>query len=188
MQKKKGEEQDHESKFRKTYDEHCRTYCTIVLILLSFMCLFFFAILLINATHSHAELQKGFSIIPGKHFMDNLRSVANDGSFPMFRGIINSVVVSGCSAALCTYFSSMTAYGIYAYDFKGKKVAFTFIMAILVMPTQVTAMGFLRLITKMGMYDSLLPLIIPSIASPAVFYVQLFTILSSAVTGGSCQN
>ena len=49
----------------------------------------------------------------------------------MFRGIINSVIVSGCSAALCTYFSSLTAYGIYAYDFKGKKVAFTFIMAIL---------------------------------------------------------
>ena len=46
-------------------------FAHIVLILLSFMCLFFFAILLINATHSHAELQKGFSIIPGKHFMDN---------------------------------------------------------------------------------------------------------------------
>lgn len=151
----------------------------IVLILLSFMCLFFFAILLINATHSHSELQKGFSIIPGKHFLDNLRSVANDGSFPMFRGIINSVIVSGCSAALCTYFSSLTAYGIYAYDFKGKKVAFTFIMAILVMPTQVTAMGFLRLITKMGMYDSLLPLIIPSIASPAVFYFMYSYLQSS---------
>ena len=154
-------------------------FAHIVLILLSFMCLFFFSILLINATHSHAELQKGFSIIPGKYFLDNLRSVANDGSFPMFRGIINSVVVSGCSAALCTYFSSLTAYGIYAYDFKGKKVAFTFIMAILVMPTQVTAMGFLRLITKMGMYDSLLPLIIPSIASPAVFYFMYSYLQSS---------
>ena len=154
-------------------------FAHIVLILLSFMCLFFFAILLINETHSHAELQKGFSIIPGKHFLDNLRSVANDGSFPMFRGIINSVIVSGCSAALCTYFSSLTAYGIYAYDFKGKKVAFTFIMAILVMPTQVTAMGFLRLITKMGMYDSLLPLIIPSIASPAVFYFMYSYLQSS---------
>lgn len=151
----------------------------IVLILLSFMCLFFFVVLIINATHSHAELQKGFSIIPGKHFMDNLKNVANDGSFPMFRGIINSVIVSGCSAALCTYFSSLTAYGIYAYDFKGKKVAFTFIMAILVMPTQVTAMGFLRLITKMGMYDSLLPLIIPSIASPAVFYFMYSYLQSS---------
>ena len=65
---------------------------------------------------------------------------------------------------------AFTAYGIYAYSFKLKKAAFTFIMMILVMPTQVTAMGFLRLITGMGMDDSLLPLIIPSIASPAVFY------------------
>jgi len=150
-----------------------------VLILLSFMCLFFFYVLIINATRSHAELQKGFSALPGKYFFTNLKNVANDGSFPMFRGILNSLIVSGCSAALCTYFSALTAYGLYAYDFKGKKVAFTFIMAILVMPTQVTAMGFLKLVTNMGMYDSLLPLIIPSIASPAVFYFMYSYLQSS---------
>lgn len=150
-----------------------------VLILLSFMCLFFFYVLIINATRSHAELQKGFSALPGKYFFTNLKNVANDGSFPMFRGILNSLIVSGCSAALCTYFSALTAYGLYAYDFKGKKIAFTFIMAILVMPTQVTAMGFLKLVTNMGMYDSLLPLIIPSIASPAVFYFMYSYLQSS---------
>ena len=150
-----------------------------VLIMLSFMCLFFFYVLIINATRSHAELQKGFSALPGKYFFTNLKNVANDGSFPMFRGILNSLIVSGCSAALCTYFSALTAYGLYAYDFKGKKVAFTFIMAILVMPTQVTAMGFLKLVTNMGMYDSLLPLIIPSIASPAVFYFMYSYLQSS---------
>ena len=150
-----------------------------VLILLSFMCLFFFYVLIINATRSHAELQKGFSALPGKYFFTNLKNVANDGSFPLFRGILNSLIVSGCSAALCTYFSALTAYGLYAYDFKGKKVAFTFIMAILVMPTQVTAMGFLKLVTNMGMYDSLLPLIIPSIASPAVFYFMYSYLQSS---------
>ena len=47
------------------------------------------------------------------------------------------------------------------------------------MPTQVTAMGFLRLITKMGMYDTLLPLIIPSIASPAIFYFMYSYLQSS---------
>ncbi|MDO4307424.1 MAG: carbohydrate ABC transporter permease [Eubacteriales bacterium] len=151
----------------------------IVLILLSFMCLFFFYILIVNSTRSHADLQKGFSALPGKYFLQNLKNVANDGTFPMFRGILNSLIVSGCTAAICTYFSSLTAYGIYAYDFKMKKAAFTFIMAILVMPTQVTAMGFLRLITKMGMYDSLLPLIIPSIASPAVFYFMYSYLQSS---------
>lgn len=150
-----------------------------VLILLSFMCLFFFYVLIINATRSHADLQKGFSALPGKYFFTNLKNVADDGSFPMFRGILNSLIVSGCSAALCTYFSALTAYGLYAYDFKGKKVAFTFIMAILVMPTQVTAMGFLKLVTNMGMYDSLLPLIIPSIASPAVFYFMYSYLQSS---------
>ena len=151
----------------------------VVLILLSFLCLFFFYILIVNATRSHADLQKGFSAIPGTYFLENLKNVANDGSFPMFKGILNSLIVSTCSAALCTYFSSLTAYGLYAYDFKAKKAAFTFIMAILVMPTQVTAMGFLRLITNMGMYDSLLPLIVPSIASPAVFYFMYSYLQSS---------
>lgn len=155
---------------RKNTDHFRTTLAHIVLIFLSFLCLFFFYVLLINATRSHADLQKGFSVLPGKEFLQNLVNVANNASFPMFRGIFNSLIVSGCSAALCTYFSALTAYGLYAYNFKLKKAAFTFIMAILVMPTQVTAMGFLRLITNMGMYDSLLPLIIPSIASPAVFY------------------
>lgn len=151
----------------------------VVLIILSFMCLFFFYVLIVNASHSHADLQKGFSALPGKYFWKNLMNVANDGSFPMFRGILNSIIVSGCSAVLCTYFSSLTAYGLYAYDFKARNIAFTFIMAILVMPTQVTAMGFLRLITKMGLYDSLLPLIIPSVASPAVFYFMYSYLQSS---------
>ena len=142
-------------------------FAHIVLVVLAFLCLFFFYILIINATRSHADLQKGFSALPGGHFLDNLKNVANDGSFPMFRGILNSLIISASSAAICTYFSALTAYGLYAYQFKLRKVAFTFIMAILVMPTQVTAMGFLRLITKMGMYDSWLPLI----TSGILFYV-----------------
>ncbi len=154
-------------------------FAHVLLVILSFMCLFFFYILFVNSTRSHADLQKGFSALPGSHFFTNLRNVTNDGNFPMAKGILNSLIVSGCSAAICTYFSALTAYGLYAYDFKLKKFAFTFIMAILVMPTQVTAMGFLRLITKMGMYDSLLPLIIPSIASPAVFYFMYSYLQSS---------
>ena len=164
---------------KKAGSQFRTVFAHIVLILLSFMCLFFFYVLIINATRSHGDLQKGFSALPGKYFLENLKNVANDGSFPMFRGILNSVIISSCSAALCTYFSSLTAYGLYAYEFKARKVAFTFIMAILVMPTQVTAMGFLRLVTKMGLYDSLLPLIIPSIASPAVFYFMYSYLQSS---------
>ncbi len=155
----------------KSHAERTRVVIAqIVLVILSFMCLFFFYILIINSTRSHVELQKGFSFLPSTHFAKNLTNVLNDGTLPVVNGIINSLIVAACGAALSTYFSAMTAFGLYVYDFKLRKAAFTFIMAIMVMPTQVTALGFLRLITKMGMYDTVLPLIIPSIAAPAVFY------------------
>lgn len=155
----------------KSHAERTRVVIAqIVLVILSFMCLFFFYILIINSTRSHVELQKGFSFLPSTHFAKNLTNVLNDGTLPVVNGIINSLIVAACGAALSTYFSAMTAFGLYVYDFKLRKAAFTFIMAIMVMPTQVTALGFLRLVTKMGMYDTVLPLIIPSIAAPAVFY------------------
>ena len=54
--------------------EHGQTILAyVVLILLSFLCLFFFYILIVNATRSHADLQKGFSAIPGTYFIENLK-------------------------------------------------------------------------------------------------------------------
>ena len=115
-----------------------------VLGLLCFLCLFFFYILL----------------------------MAN-ANIPVLSGIRNSLLVSALSALLSVYFSALTAYGIHAYDFKFKKLAFTFILLIMMMPTQVSALGFVRLITKMGMADTLAPLFLPSIAAPVVFYFML---------------
>ena len=159
---------------------HARTVIAyIVLIILTFLCLFFFYILIVNATRSHPQIQKGFSIVPGHSFMKNLRSVLNDANIPVLSGIKNSLIVSSLSALLATYFSALTAYGLYAYDFKLKKPAFVFIMLILVMPTQVSAMGFINLITKMGMLNTLYPLFLPSIAAPAVFYFMYSYMQSS---------
>lgn len=151
----------------------------IVLIILSFLCLFFFYILIINSSRTHVELMKGFAALPGGNLMINLKNVLNDATIPIVNGIINSLIVSTSVAAIVTYFSALTAYGLYAYRFRLNKAAFTFIMAILVMPTQVTALGFLRLITGMGMNDSLLPLILPSVASPSVFYFMYSYMQSS---------
>ncbi|MDE7043561.1 MAG: carbohydrate ABC transporter permease, partial [Acetatifactor sp.] len=75
-------------------------FAHILLVFLSFMCLFFFYILFVNASRSHADLMKGFTVLPGKYFFANLKSVANDGTFPMMRGILNSLIDSGSSAAI----------------------------------------------------------------------------------------
>ncbi len=159
---------------------HARTVIAyIVLIILTFLCLFFFYILVINATRSHTQIQKGFSFIPGKFFVRNMQNVLNDANIPVLSGIKNSLIVSTLCAALATYFSALTAYGLYAYNFKLKKPAFIFIMLILVMPTQVSALGFINIITKMGMLNTLYPLFLPSIAAPAVFYFMYSYMQSS---------
>ena len=150
-----------------------------VLIFLAILCLFFFYILIINCTRSHQQIASGFSFTPGSSFLKNFNNVIHDAKLPVLSGIKNSLIVSTCTAILATYFSALTAYGLYAYNFKLKKPAFVFIMLILVMPTQVSAMGFLNLITKMGMINTLYPLIIPSIAAPAVFYFMYSYMQSS---------
>ena len=85
------------------------TLAYVVLIILSFLCLFFFYVLLVNATRNHFQIQKGFSFIPGKYLMRNLKAVLNDANIPVLSGIKNSLIVSVCTAALSTYFSAMTA-------------------------------------------------------------------------------
>ena len=146
-----------------------RVIAYIVLVILSFLCLFWFAILFVNATRSHSDLTKGFTLIPSTYLGENWKNLMT-GTLPVLNGLLNSVVVAGCAAILCTYFSTMTAYAIHAYDFKLKGFFFTFILAIMMIPTQVTSLGFLQLIQNMKLEDNLLPLILPSIAAPVTFF------------------
>ncbi len=171
-----------------------RIGCYIVLIILSLLSLFPFYIMLINSTRAHMQIQAGFSILPGIKFFPNFVNLAinkkTESSFfqniianqnyskivnyaenyPVLRGMINSIIIASLTAIITTYFSSMTAYGLYMYHFKCRNFAFKFILAVMMVPTQVSTLGFIRLLTKLGLIDTYIGLIIPSIASPVVFF------------------
>lgn len=147
-----------------------RTLCYMLLILLSILCLFSFYVLVINTTRSHPDIQKGFSLLPGRSFLNNLKNLLKDANLPVLSGMFNSLVVAGGSALLSVYFSALTAYAIHAYNFRFKNLAFTIIMVIMMVPTQVSALGFVDQMSKMRLMNSFIPLIVPSIASPVVFF------------------
>ena len=146
-----------------------RVLAYIVLIFISILCLFWFYVLFVNATRSHAQIQLGFSALPSGEFMNNWVHLMHS-SQPVWNGLFNSVIVAAFSAVLTTYFSCMTAYAIHVYNFKLKNVMFTFILMIMMIPTQVTALGFYRLMMDWNLMDSFIPLIIPAIAAPVVFF------------------
>ena len=140
------------------------------LILVAFMCLFSFYMLIINATRSNAQLQAGFTLFPKENFFKNLKNAWTDSSINIPRGMLNSFFIAICSAVLTTYFSALTAYGIHVYRFRLRSFAFYFIMAVMMIPPQVSAVGFIQIMYKLNLTNNYLPLILPSIAAPVVFF------------------
>ena len=149
-----------------------RIIAYVVLILISFLCLFWFYALFINATRSNGDLTRGFSLIPGTALIKNWTSMMHC-ALPIMSSMRNSLFVALTSSLLSSYFSIMTAYGIHAYCFKGKKLFYTIMVGFMMIPKQVTALGFVDLVGRMHLRDSFIPLIIPEIAAPIVFYYMI---------------
>lgn len=143
----------------------------IFLIFVTILSLFSFYLLIINSTRSNAQLQAGFEVLPKEHFFDNLVTAWNDTSiFFLPQGMLNSFIVAAATCILTTYFSAMTAYGVCVYDFKGRNVVHKFIILIMMIPTQVGALGFVKLVNTLGLTNTYWPLIIPAIAAPATYF------------------
>ncbi len=147
-----------------------RIVCYVVLTIFSFLALFFFYLLLINATRTHNEIQLGLSFLPGSRLAKNFMGVINDPNLKVLKGLLNSLIVAGSSALLSVYFSGMTAYGVHVYNFTGKKVFFNALLLIMTIPTQVSALGFFNLMTDLKLTNNFIPLIVPAIAAPTVFF------------------
>ncbi len=78
-----------------------------VLGLLCFLCLFFFYILLINATRTHFEIQRGFSLLPGRSLLTNLKSVLANANIPVrLRHPQQPACLGALCAAQCLFFSA----------------------------------------------------------------------------------
>ena len=171
-----------------------RVLCYIVLVFLAIISLFPIYTMIVNCTRSHGQIQAGFSALPGTSFIKNFVNLAinketqngfwlsliekynlsGKGNFalnyPVLRGMLNSLIIAFLTAGFTTYFSAMTSYGIYMYNFKLKKFSFRFIMAVMMVPTQVSTLGFIRLLDKLHLMNSFVGLIVPSIAAPVIFF------------------
>ncbi len=148
-----------------------------ICILLALLSIFPFVIMIVNATRSSDQIQHhALSLIPSHYMMNNMK-VLTTKTFHPIRGFFNSAIISVCATALCVYFSTLTAYSIVAYDWKFKKAFFTMIMCVLMIPAQVSSIGFYQFMYKIHLTNNFLPLILPVIAAPAtVFFMRQYMI------------
>lgn len=143
------------------------------LIILAVICFLPFLMMLINSTHSGNEIMTGFSLIPGSSLGTNWKVVTENMN--LGRGFLNSIFLAVCNTLLVSYFSAITAYGLAYYKFRGAKVIFTSMLIFMMVPSQLSLLGFYDLCNNMRLIDNYIPLIIPSIASPAtVFFLRQY--------------
>lgn len=154
------------------------TVAYITCIILAIISLFPFVILIINSTRTSVEVQQNpVSLIPGTNLFKNLEFLDGKNNFDPLKGFTNSLIISVSSTVLTIYFSTMTAFALVAYDWRLRKPFFTFIMAVLMIPAQVTGIGFFQFMYKIGLTNNYLALILPAIAAPTVvFFMRQYMI------------
>jgi len=147
----------------------------VVCIILSILSILPFWVMIVNATRSTPEIQQhALSLIPSTHIVQNFKILTGKSFNPMV-GVMNSVIISCGSTLLTVYFSSLTAYALVAYEWKLKKAFFSFIVGVMMIPAQVTMIGFYQMVYKLHLTNNLLMLILPGIAAPAtVFFMRQY--------------
>ncbi len=158
-----------------TWDNIKKGILYLLLILLAVTCLIPFLLMMVNATRSGSEIVSSFTLIPSTHLKENWEQVFS--YFNLFKGMFNSILVAVPATLLCAYFSSLTAYALAMYKFKGSKVLFYTILIFMMIPGQLSLIGFYNLCTSLHLVNSYIPLIIPAIASPGtVFFLRQYVL------------
>ncbi len=158
-----------------------KIFRNFVCIFLCFLSIIPFWMMIANATRTSVDIQASFSLIPSHYLLENYNKLMYQANqnVPLYRYMINSLIIAGFSTIVTVYFSTMTAYGVTVYKFKGSNAVWGFIMAIMMIPAQVSSIGFYKMVYSWGLSNSYIPLIIPAIAAPAtVFFMRQFMIAS----------
>lgn len=135
----------------------------VFLILMTLVMFFPLYIVFIMGTYYSEDIFKGMPILPSNYLLENLKMVISKGFFSAY---INSIMVSVGSVILSVLISAMIGFALSKYKFRGKKVIFAFVMAIMMIPGQISMIGYMLEMRKLGLLDTLLPLIFTWAAHP----------------------
>lgn len=150
-----------------------KIFRTVICVILCVISIFPFYTMIINATHTTNVIERGIQIIPGTNLIKNITGLlerTKDVGTNVWEALLHSTMIAAPATILQVYFATFTAYGLTVYQFKLRSLAWSFIMAIMMIPAQVSIIGFMNFMMKINLYDSYWPLILPAMAAPSTVY------------------
>lgn len=164
-----------------------------VLLFITLLMFFPLYTVFIMGSYYSEEIFVGLPLFPGNYFFKNLETVLKNN---FFQAYLNSFTVSVSSVFLSVVTSSMVGYALGKFKFKARNFFFSFIMVIMMIPGQISMIGYIREMRTFGLMGTLLPLIFVWVAHPfgAFFMTQFIRdsvpdeILESARIDGSSES
>lgn len=147
---------------RKNRQNHKKVYNVVVILVMTLIGLIFilpYVWMLLNSFKPLTEIAKGKTFWPKQWTMKNYHTVMTQA--PIWKWLRNSVITSVSGTVIMLVTSSLAGFVFAKYSFKGKEFIFMFILATMMVPSQTTMIPSFLLVQGLGMYDSLLALIIP---------------------------
>ncbi len=137
------------------------------------LALFPFYILIVNSTLTSDTIKTGLHLIPSGNFVTNYKGLiakTDAVGISLWKSMLNSLLITVPTTVLQVYFAALTAYAVTVYRFRGRNLVWAFIYAIMMIPTQVSIVGFIKVCNLTHLYGSRLALIIPAMAAPTTVY------------------
>lgn len=145
----------------------------LLMVLFSLIALAPFWFMINMGTYKSNELYTGIKLIPGNYLAENFASLM---TINFFRYYGNSLIVAILCAGLTVLVCSMCGYALSKYDFRGRKSMGNIVLLTMMVPTQLSLVGFVIEMKNIGWLNTLLPLIIPPAASAfGVFWMRQYT-------------
>jgi cellobiose transport system permease protein len=133
---------------------------------------FYWAVIM--STHTSTEI---FSyppnLLPGSHFLENARSLFDNIDF--FGSMLNSLLVAVAVTFLVLFFDSLAAFVFAKFDFPGRRLLFTLLMIIFMVPTQLAIIPQFVMMANIGWIGSMTALIVPAAANAfGIFWMRQY--------------
>ena len=145
----------------------------LIMIIISLVALAPFWIMGMMGTYKTNSLYTGIKLIPGNFMQGNLKTLSQ---IAIDRFYLNSIYVSLSCSLLTVLVCSMCGYALAKYQFKGREMLGNIVLLTIMIPSQLSLVGFVMEINKIGWLNTHLPLIIPPAASAfGVFWIRQYT-------------
>ena len=155
---------------------------SIVLILYSMITIFVLAVTVMDSLKTKGDLVTNFVGLPKSISFASYAAVLVEGDFLLY--FRNSVILTVCGTVGCILVSSMAAYGITRYQFRGQNLLSGYFMIGMMVPVQVSVLPLFIILRNLGLVNHLLGLIlvyISGISMSCLIFQKFFRTIPTAL-------